>query len=99
MVIEEKDNRIDVICAHTKDGRVIPMKLRVVDEDGETQSFVVQEYRELTYNSSPNPGYNVPIFGNHIVSYECKINVLGTARWLKIAYHSKEMIWRSIGTG
>lgn len=97
MVIEEKDNRIDVICAHTKEGKVIPMKLRVKDEDGETQSFVVQEYRELTYCGGHNPSDGVPVFGNYIVSYECKINVLGKARWLKIAYHSKEMIWRRIG--
>ena len=32
MTVKERDNRIDVICQHTRDGRIIPLKIRLKDE-------------------------------------------------------------------
>ena len=34
------DNSIDVICQHTRTGDTIPLRIRLIDEDGIYQTFV-----------------------------------------------------------
>ncbi len=34
-VIQEKYTLADVICQHKTDGSIIPLKIRITDEDGE----------------------------------------------------------------
>ena len=31
---------IDTICQHSKDGEIIPLKIRLTDEDGECQEYM-----------------------------------------------------------
>lgn len=38
------DNRIDLICQHTMDGKIIPMRMRLRDEDGELQEYTIKGY-------------------------------------------------------
>ena len=37
--------KADVICQHTIDARIIPLKIRIQDEDGEMQTYSVKGYR------------------------------------------------------
>ena len=37
---------LDVICQFKKDGTIIPLKIRLQDEDGEYQSYMVKSYRQ-----------------------------------------------------
>ena len=73
-----------------------PMKIRVVDEDGESQNFVVQEYRILSGDKPHTLGNGVPVLGNQILTYELKIIVLGTAKWIKVMYNTRDMVWRKM---
>ena len=43
------DKTVDVICQHKKDGTMIPLKIRLTDEDGETQDYRVKSYRPVTH--------------------------------------------------
>lgn len=36
---------IDLICQHCRDGSIIPIKMRIKDEDGELQEYKIQGYR------------------------------------------------------
>ena len=42
---DHRQKSIDVICQHKQDGNIIPLKIRLQDEDGEYQAFVVKSYR------------------------------------------------------
>ena len=42
------DKRIDLICQHTMEGKIIPLKLRFQDEDGELQEYSVKGYRDTS---------------------------------------------------
>ena len=35
---------IDVICQPSRDGKITPMKIRVIDEDGEYQEYKIKGY-------------------------------------------------------
>lgn len=42
-----EDTPIDVICQFTKDGIIIPLKIRMPDDEGELQVYKVKTYKEI----------------------------------------------------
>ena len=87
--------QIDVICQFKKDGTIIPIKMRLQDENGETQSYVIQGYIEYP------PGSNYTIPGgfsatNTIHVFKCKILCFGTEKILYIYYNSSNSTWSLI---
>ena len=74
-----KENRIDLICQHTVEGKIIPLKIRLRDEDGELQEFTVRGYREVSEFS--------------MLNFECVIVVKDTKRSIKI-FSPDGLIWR-----
>ena len=76
-VMSEKDNnKIDVMCTHTMDGKIIPMKIRLKDEDGMYQTFAVRAYRDLSVSGNYTLGNEVVVTGVDIYAFEVKILVL-----------------------
>ena len=73
------DNRIDLICQHTMEGKIIPMRMRLCDEDGELQEYTIKGYRETSE------------FG--LISFDCKIIVRDTERIVRI-FSSDCKVWR-----
>ena len=43
--------KIDVICQHTKEGDIIPLRIRLVDEDGMLQTYNIKSYKDRTVHS------------------------------------------------
>jgi len=72
------DNKIDFICQHTMDGDIIPLRIRLRDEDGELQEYSVRGYRDVSEYK--------------ITSFECKIVVRDTAKIVRI-YSSDGRTW------
>ncbi len=88
-----RNKAIDVICQHTKDGNMIPLKLRIQDEEGEFQSYAVKGYKDCSHKGN----YTTPngiISTSTIFPFECKINVFGTMKVIEIYYNSAENLWR-----
>lgn len=56
-----EDPKIDLICQHSMDGTIIPIKFRVKDEDDEMREFMVKGYREASI-----PG---------LLSFDCNVVV------------------------
>ena len=86
---------IDVICQHTKEGILIPIKLRVQDEEGEFQTYTVKAYKDL----SAKGRYALPngvIATNSIHPFACKISVFGTLRVVTVYYNRNDGIWRLV---
>lgn len=73
------DNRIDFICQHTMDGGIIPLKIRLRDEDNELQEYMVKGYRDTSEHS--------------MKSFEIKIVVFDSMKIFKI-YKGSDDIWR-----
>ena len=42
---------VDVIAQHNHDGTIIPLRLRLEDEDGELQTYTIQGYREIPHST------------------------------------------------
>ena len=87
--------KIDVICQHTKDQRIIPMRIRLTDEDGVIQTYNIKSYKDVTTHGS----YLMPngIRGsNYIWTFECKILVMDLLRPIKL--YLVQMTLQALGT-
>ena len=47
-----QNRAIDVICQHTREGNMIPIKIHIQDEEGEFQTFVVKSYKDLSHKGN-----------------------------------------------
>ena len=84
-VIQEKNTLADVICQHKIDGSIIPLKIRILDEDGEYQVYNIRSYKDVSNhkaNTMPN-GASVPS-SNHLWKFECKICVFNTLKRIQL---------------
>lgn len=73
------EKRIDLICQHTMDGDIIPLKIRLKDEDGELQEYMVKGYRDLSE------------YGKYC--FECKITVFDTMKLIRIFSPDCKVWW------
>lgn len=90
------ENRaVDVICQHTKEGDMIPLKLRIQDEEGEFQTYAVKGYKDLSYKGRYTMPNGIPAT-NTIFPFDCKIIVFGKAQVVHLYYNSSDHIWRMV---
>ena len=87
---------IDVICNFTKEGVIIPMRIRVIDEDGMPQIFIIKEYRICSHQGAKTMPDGVFVSERTLV-YECKIVVFGRLRTIRLYLQPDRMIWRMTG--
>ncbi len=85
--------RVDVICEHTVDGEVIPLKMRVKDDNGEYQTYRIDAYKDKSGNGSYTTRDGIYIT-NETNYFECNIGVLGRVRIIRLYYKPGEGIWR-----
>ena len=91
----EKNNYIDVICQHTKDGNIIPMRIRIYDEDGLIQTFNIKSYKELTKRSDFLSPYGTIVHSN-IWRFLCNIQVVNTLKQIELFYNATDNLWKIV---
>ncbi len=83
---------IDVICQHSRDGTIVPLRIRVRDEDGEYQAYTIRDFREEERRggiTSSDGRY----LSTHIIVYTCLIRSLGIKRTIRLYYDEGSKIW------
>ncbi len=89
------NKEIDVICQHTAEGKLIPLRIRLQDEDGVFQVYKVRGYKDQSHKGD----YTMPngVFATSaIFPFECKIAVFGREKIINIFYNSNDNIWRLV---
>ena len=44
----DKLKDVEVICHYSTEGKITPLRVKLVDDDGQRQAFVIKEYRDLS---------------------------------------------------
>ena len=84
---------VDVICQHSRDGTLIPLKVRVTDEEGEYQTYYIKGYKDHSHQGSRTLPTGVFVTNNTIV-FECEIISFGRKRKIWLYYEeSHRMVW------
>ena len=82
----------DVICEHTREGEVIPIRCRFDDEDGVSHEYNIIGFKELIPDS--NRYVNGKMFvAPHSIVYDCKRKTHNTVRLILLLYNSNTKIW------
>ncbi len=84
---------VDVICQINKDGSMFPMKVRLVDEDGQNQTYMIKAYRDLSHKGNFQMPNGV-IATSTIFPFECKISSFGRERIILLYYHATQHLWK-----
>lgn len=84
----------DVICQHNKDGTIIPLKIRIKDDDGESQTYFIKSYKDLSTNGDFVLPNGVGISGRHLWSFECKIQVFNLLKRIRLFYNTVDGRWK-----
>ena len=83
---------VDVICQHSKDGGLIPIRIRIKDTEGAYQTYSIKEYRDLSHQGTRMMPDGVYVTDSTFV-FECKITVFGAKKLIRLYYDADSMIW------
>lgn len=89
------NQKVDVICQNCRDGKIIPIKVRMTDEDGIMQQFVIKNYKEV---AAFTDGYTMP---NEVRvggrcsqrKYECYVNVFNKLQKFYLVFNLTDVTW------
>lgn len=91
--MKEELRKVDVICQHSRDGTMIPIKVRFVDEDGEYQTYRIKGYRDLSHQGTREMPDGVFV-SNRTFIYECSIMAFGRKRMIRLYYEPSGTVWK-----
>ena len=92
-MIDSKAKPVDVICQHNRDGSLIPLRVRVRDEEGEMQTYKIQQYKDKSHRGTYENPDGVYVNNNTFV-FECIIAVFGQKRMIRLYYEPNSTIWK-----
>lgn len=92
----DKLKDVEVICHYSTEGKITPLRVKLVDEDGQRQAFVIKEYRDLSGQGARTMPDGVYVADNTFV-YECKISVFNRMRMIRLYYNPRNMVWKMTG--
>ncbi len=84
---------VDVICQHQRDGSVMPLKVRVLDEDGEYQTYTIKDYRDQSHMGTRELPDGVYVTDRTFV-FECHVSVFGRPKMIRLYYEPSGTIWK-----
>ena len=85
--------KADVICLHTKDGNVVPLRIRVADEDGLMQAYSIKEYRDVSHQGARTMPDGL-VVTNNTLNFECKIVVFGQEKRVRLYSNPPYLEWK-----
>ena len=87
-----KRSKVDLICCHGSEGEVIPIRLRVKDEDGQYQAFSIKEYYDLSHKGTRIMPDGVYVTDKTLI-FACKIEVFGIVRRIHLYSNEPYLTW------
>ena len=87
-----KENIVDVICQHTRDFKIIPMRIRLQDEDGVFHTYNIKSYKDR----SPSGTYTMPngiSVSRGTWVFDCQIVVFDVMKTVTLFYKPGDNKW------
>lgn len=84
---------VDVICEHKSEGKVIPMRFRIMNEDGVYEAYTIKGYREIFKKGCYTTPDGITVSSRDKV-YECRVLILDIYRTVTLYLNTTNMKWR-----
>lgn len=89
------NKNVDVICRHMQRNRIIPLRIAVMDNDKEIQSYIVKSNRVIK-PVGKTMVLNGKKYPQSVICYQCKIIVFGVERIVGLIYNTQTMGWNIV---
>ena len=89
-----------MFCQHRADGTIIPIRLRLLDDDGAYQEYKIRAYKDLSYRGDRFALQDAGmVHSPGIYPFECRIECFGRERTIRVFYSSYEHTWKLVNQG
>ena len=87
------NNKLDVICEFTKNDEIIPMRIRVADDDGQLHTYNIKAYKNLSGRGAYTTPDGIYVTNDTLV-FICKIEIFGMEQLVRLYYSISKSRWR-----
>ncbi len=88
-----KPKPVDLICCHGKNGEVMPIRIRMQDEDGQYQAYAIKEYKDISHRGVRMMPDGVFVTEKTLI-FECKISVFGCEKQVHLYSNDPYLSWQ-----
>ncbi len=93
MISRRVPQPVDVICQQNRDGTMIPLRVRLTDEEGATQTYTIKEYKDLSHQGTRTMPDGMYVTDRTFV-YECQVLAFGRFKMIRLYYEPSGTIWK-----
>ncbi len=86
-------DNVDVICQHKSDGEIIPLRFRLMNEDGLYETYTIKGYRQIMRKDLYTTPDGLTVCSNDNV-YECRVMTLEMYRTVRLYFNRTSCHWR-----
>lgn len=88
----KRSDDVDVILQHNADGEIIPLRIRITDEDGEKQAYTITGCKAIDdVNACVMPD-GVAVCQDTMI-FDCHIPILGQDRMIRLYFSKFSFKW------
>ena len=86
-------DNVDVICEHKSDGSVIPMRFRIVNDDGVFEAYTIKGYRQIFRKDVYTTPDGLTVCSMDKV-FECRVVILDMYKTVRLYFNTNNLQWR-----
>lgn len=86
-------DKVDVICQHKADGEIIPLRFRLMNEDGMYETYTIKGYRQIFRKDVYTTPDGLTVCSSDNV-YECRVVILEMYRTVRLYFNKLNCHWR-----
>lgn len=86
-------DKVDVICEYKADGSIIPMRFRLMNDDGVFEAYTIKGYRQLFRKDVYTTPDGVTVCSRDRV-YECRVVILDMYRTVRLYFNCDKNSWK-----
>ncbi|SFU86671.1 hypothetical protein SAMN05216540_11549 [Butyrivibrio sp. M55] len=84
---------VDVICQHKYNGEIIPIRFRLMNEDGEYENYTIKGYRNISHPGPYTTPDNLYVSSSTYI-FECIVVVLNSKKRVRLYFETRNCKWR-----
>ncbi len=86
-------DQVDVICEQKADGTIIPMRFRLMNEDGVYEAYTIKGYRQIVRKDCYITADGVSVNSRDLV-FECRVCILDVLRTVRLYFNMNNCSWK-----
>ena len=86
-------DNVDVICQHKANGEIIPLRFRLMNEDGQYENYTIKGYRSLSHKGAYTTPDGIFVSGTTTMIYECVVVILDYKKKVRLYFETRTCKW------